>query len=1337
MTGRISIKRKGGCFPTFCLLVLLVAVVLVTWLSTLGLPDSALRRIEQAAAGQGVYLRIGKLKLAPSAGLAVKAEGLQLRAAAGDEHPLATLDEVVAGMRVRDILSGNFLPKSVSLVRGKVQLPVDDQPGEYLDINLSSLNMLSRRKNVVRLSDTNLQVEGISLKVRGTFDLANLLEGGMAPGGTGSDDAGADDAAEPLDLAKFIASVQPQIQEAYRIIHSQQWREDEAPALDIDFNARQDLYATLHLTLPRYDIELLHFRNGEAQLEFRNNTVVIHRLKFSTIEPDSDVRLQGGYDISSRLLSFRIDSDAPLIRMAERLTEDEQLRGLMGKIRHADTDSPEIKLAGHLRFTETFEPEDIRVQGDLAQRRLSIGQSLIDNAELSFLYNNGDFHIHKCTLSLPEGELKLAASLKHGEGEADFGADIDVAKLLALVSEFTTDPVALPPELTLQGYTRLSLNAALHTEPFIPGMSSWEDLVPQLDVLKFSADVDQAAYGQLHLTRPGLDITLNGIEQGADMLPTFIREAELAVRSSQAQWQEEDPASCVGLGDFHLRLNAGEGIAFSNLRGEEPGVDVRKGKLSLSAHNLSHGTMDVEELSVSLTADKGFRLSDKPSEILPCAGLELCAEGIRDGDCDLGKAELHAVLDESRPDSASFVFNLTNAEGRALFLKAQSDWAQHGRISLHNVEADLPLASFAPVLEHFGITTTAIEWPENVNLRGYADINAETRQLVEGRFHLSVPKLVRTPSNVKALAGKNAAIGIEADVYLSTPPEGRLGFSADVNVSQETGCFQGQITGDVHGRLRITGHNTIRADVVDSLIDLNDAHDIIRDFRFNDASRNVVSDIDVHVDLTDAGGGVRVDSFCKAELFDIAYMLGGIENAPDGTERVRKDLGKDPFTYCPHAGCTVLVHVVDGCTTADGTKVPNECTITLGNALLEYDNTPWLKRQGFAAGTKTTKLTGDSVIIDVEHSFVEINNVAGTVYPAYSFGMFYPELQDFMSDVLLYSPAQVEAEQCVFPIYEDCKRPMSGTIRAVCAAESGFRFIGTTIPLGNFSGFVYLADDYVQLDRLNATCWEGVLNAVVKIGFSGKHTTFDGLATAEAMDLKSIAAAYGSEQNNALCDGSIRFRAASPELKDIEAYGRIDIRNGDLLTLGIFHPVGELISDIPGYFSKLEKTATKAMGAKEGTNVISWMFDSTGKAVNNVSSKLDSWSNNIPFANHILAYNLREAYSRFTIGNGHLVTHSMKAKGSNLKVKANLDLDLDSMILRGDMWPHISSLPAIVIAPITFLSKYVIDIKIDGPIDNLKWGFGLDSRFHEDTEPSATAEQTGRHGTMPCAAQPQ
>lgn len=1312
MAGKITIRRRGGCFPAICLLFLLALVVLVTWLSIAGLPDGVLRRIEQEAARQGIYLHIDKIRLAPSSGLAVKAEGLELRAEAGDERPLATLGKAVVGMRITSLLSGNFLPKNVSLARGKVRIPVDNRPGEYLDIDLASLEAKSSGKNRLRLSNAALQVEGVSLKVRGTLDLTDWLESDTAPNASH----------EPIRPAELIQSARPQIRETYRVIHSQQWQPGEAPALDIDFRAEKDLRAMLQLTLPRYDIDLLHFRNGEAQWEFRDNTVVIHKLKFSTIEPDSDVQLQGGYDINTRLLSFRIESNAALIRMAERLVEDEATRELLGKIRHEDADSPEIKLSGHLRFTEDFEPEDIKVQGDLAQRRLSIGKSLLDNAELSFLYDNGNFHIHKCAFTLPEGELKLSASSKDGKGKAVFEANIDISQLLALVSEFTSEPLVLPAGLLLQGHTRFSLNAALHTSPFKPGKSSWADLVPQLEMLEMAADMDEATYSGLQLIRPGIRITLSGIEQGADMLPTFIREAGLDVRISRVCRQGETSPLGVDLEDFRFQLDCSGGITLSKLGEEKPDVVVHKGKICLNAHRISHGTMEVEDASFSLIADKGFRLSDKPTEILQSAQVEFQANSLRDGDCDLGKAELHATLDDMQPDSAWLVFNLTNAEGRTLFLKARPDWTFPDRPALNNVEAELPLAAFAPVLEHFGLATNAIEWPENLSLRGRADFHAETKRLTEGQFHLSIPKLVRTPQAVKALVGRNVTVGVEADIQLATTPDGELGFCADVNVTQETGSLKAQITGDSRGRLHVTGQNTIRADVIDALIDLGDAHDIIRDFRFSDASRNIVSDINVDIDLSDVGGGVRVDSFCKAELLDIAYMLGGVQDAPDGTERIRTDLGGDPFTHCTRATCSVSVHVVDGCTAADGSKVPNECTITLGNAELEYDNTPWLKRQGFANGTQATSLTGDSVIIDVEHSFVEINNIVGTVYPAYSFGMFYPDLQEFMSDVLMYSPAQVETNQCVFPIYSDCKRPMSGTIRAICAEESGFRFIGTTIPLRDFSGFIYLTDDYVQLDQLNATCWEGVLNAVVNIGFSGSHTTFDGFATAGAMNLKCIAAAYGNEQNNALCDASIRFCAASPELKDIQAYGYINIQDGDLLSLRIFHPVSDLISDIPGYFSQLEKTATKAMGAEEGTSVFSWVFDSTGKAVSGVGKKLDSWANKIPFANHLLAYNLKEAYSRFTIGNGHLITHGMKAKGSNLKINADLDLDLDNMTLLGNMWPRISSLPTIILSPITFLSDYIIDIKIEGPIDKLKWGFGLDRRL-QGAEPSATAAE--------------
>ena len=92
----------------------------------------------------------------------------------------------------------------------------------------------------------------------------------------------------------------------------------------------------------------------------------------------------------------------------------------------------------------------------------------------------------------------------------------------------------------------------------------------------------------------------------------------------------------------------------------------------------------------------------------------------------------------------------------------------------------------------------------------------------------------------------------------------------------------------------------------------------------------------------------------------------------------------------------------------------------------------------------------------------------------------------------------------------------------------------------------------------------------------------------------------------------------------------------------------------------------------------------------------------------------------------------MKAKGTNLNVGLNLDVNLDNMAIAGDLWPKITSVPSVVIAPIAFLSKFVIDIKIYGSVSDLKWKFGLadkkppvaaDSDVKPDTSVSADPQK--------------
>ena len=73
-----------------------------------------------------------------------------------------------------------------------------------------------------------------------------------------------------------------------------------------------------------------------------------------------------------------------------------------------------------------------------------------------------------------------------------------------------------------------------------------------------------------------------------------------------------------------------------------------------------------------------------------------------------------------------------------------------------------------------------------------------------------------------------------------------------------------------------------------------------------------------------------------------------------------------------------------------------------------------------------------------------------------------------------------------------------------------------------------------------------------------------------------------------------------------------------------------------------------------------------------------------------------------------------------------MDIDMESMYLKGNIWPKITSIPTIMLSPITFLSDFMIDILIYGEIDDLKWKFGLDRRLQGDlpsVSSSAATEQ--------------
>lgn len=1349
MAGKITIRRIGSIIPTLCLLLILVVCALVVWLSTLGLPDAALRYAEEQAAKHGVTLRLEALRLEPSRGLAVQAEGISLYADAQSTQPLLTVQSLTTGLNISRLLVGDFMPSFMRISGANLSLPVTSPEGEKLVVSDIDLAARIGRGSSLNLTSGKLKIQGIPVKVQGVCDL-NLLT------------ASKKESDADFDISKLLAEHQPLINQIYQHIEAQHWQPEELPSFTLRLDMQEEVRLSLRGNIPRFDIGQFHFREALLNLQHSKNTITINTLRFKTVEPDTSASFQGAYDVGQRRLSFTMESTAALVRMVRSLSSG-ALQEYLYKFRHPDDCPPKISLSGDVCLEEDYTLQSARVRGEMQQHELMVGSTKVDTLELSFFYNNGDFNINKLDLLFPDGSLQCIASAENGVGQAQVVADLPVQKMLTLANELSPEPINLPEGLKLGERVRLALHARLTTPAFVPGQTHWQGFVPSLHMIAAEIKSDDLEYSGYKLTAPELRLQIADIVQGANLIPRSIGSTTLKLKAESAELPTGDAAATLQKAELDLaanRLELGENAIPQALReaklhlslssaehaGENP-LSVGEAQAELRLEHLSinealelgslraalaeahaqaaaptTGHLRADQAELHLTGVENLAPLSPSGEYFSSAMLQASATGLANGDTSIGRAELTADLKEHTRGSISLHTSRTE-EGSAAALQAEPDWTDPSLISLRHIRAELPADTLALALELLGKQAVEAEVPGQLSLSGECTLRRDTLSVQSGKFHLDIPELVRTPHKQPAHRGKRIPISLQADTTLFRNRADELAYRLDLELKHDTGSFTGHAVGSEAGQLRVNGSTTLRPDVADALIDSEDAHSIIRDFRFTPQSRTTISDIDARIDYSN---GLKVDATCRVDLVNTEYLISVLEDAPNGTERMRQDLGSNPYTLISHATCRVEVLVRDECKAKNGSPLPNESLITISDVVMDYNNSPWLQRMGIKNGTRSSRLVGDTIIIDIERSFVELRNLRGTAYPAYALGMFYPDLQHYLEDVLLANPVQLEAPLCVFPIYDDCKRPMSGTIRVIAPEGAAFRFLGTTIPLSDFSGFVYLTDDYVLLDRMNAKCWEGVLDAAVKISISGKRTGFDGYAKAQCMNLKSIAAAYGSKQQQALCNGEIRFRTPSPDLNDIRAYGRLDIENGDLMSLSLFRPVGELITDLPDHFTRLEKEAADASGKTESkpslfTRMFTSLFRHLGNAVDETGGNLSKTASYIPGLNHLIAYDLQEAHTNFDILNGHLITRDMKAKGYNLNVQLNLDINLNTLELQGNLWPRISSLPTILLAPLTFLSDFMVDIIVYGPVDDIHWRIGLDRRI-PSAPPSASAE---------------
>ncbi len=1339
MAGKLSIRRVGNFLPSMCLAGVLLVIAVLIWLCTAGIPDCALRYLEEEAARNGINLKIEKIRLSPSSGLAAKAEGVEVTLEQPGAAPLALKTrKVQVAFSLSRMLTGTFYPANIHLVDGALNIPLSEAADDAIAVQDVDIYTVFHRNGKGINTDIKANLNQISLEtrilIRNTEELINELKAQE------EEPANADSADQLTDLRN-------QLKQLRRQLEGQNWNKKSHPHIKLSLIHRDAWRAELDASVPDYQLGRFLIKDALLSADLKDQTVTINKLSFRTVNPDTTVSLQGGYDWQARELEFNTRSTAPLVRLAYDYV-DEKSQQFLRRLNTGHDDTPTIELSGSASLAEDYALNAFTLRGKIEHNNLVVGSTPVQHALLSFFMQDGRFNLDAFKLQMENGFVSATASAEGESGHAEIDISLPDETMLALARDLSGDnEIALPEGIDFDDNLHIRVQGDMQLAPFEPGKTHVEDLVPTVRAGHIQINTGKTNLGDTELQAPAITLDVQAIDYSGEniIIGNIKLDAKLGRADNTEQHLDADdivvnvqldglelPQACDALSIQRAALRASATLAeFKSTRLEKlhttaelANISVAFGNvaetlgsdaidLQLHADSFSH--TDVTARGIHLDADipEGLHLADAWQNMQKNSHIEAGVLEISRGTSFTVRNTRLTLKNTAENMIAAEIIGSLDEENLAI--QGTATLLDDEKLRLDALKMRIPAASLKPLWG--GEPLAELKLPKLVEAQGNALINTSTGAVENCHYQVNIPELVRVCNNVYVHKGMEIPLALSIDGNLTTAADGSMRYEADVNLGHELGKAELHITGDPLKECHITGNNTITVNIINALIDNADAHWIMRDFRCTPGvTRNVVSNINTTIRYDK---GIYVHALCDAALYDMEFLLGALRDKedadgnPTGEEYLRTDLSSNPYSKIKEGHCGVEVLVQMDCVDDQGNPLPERLRINLNNPDLLYDNRPWLKRMGFKKGATTSRITGEAVRFNIENNTISLHKLKGHCYPAYSIGMFYAPIQHFMEDIILRDPVDIETDYCIFPLSRNCEVPMQGLIRTEAATGAGFKFLGTTIPFTNFSGFIKISDVDVYLDRMNAQCWGGALNGALCINFAGKHTTLDGYFVASNMNLKDIVASYGVDFTPATCNGYIRFQAARPTLEDVRGYGQVHLTDGDLMQIGLFRPIGALLSDMPGHLSKLQesvKLKKEEAPPSWADKVIRSLFDTGSSAIDTMQDS----AYKLPFANHFLRYGIDEAFAKFDISNGHLISRDMKAKGYNLDVGVQLDIDLDKLTLTGDLWPRISSVPTVLISPITILSDFLIDINLYGDLVSPQWEFGLSKKLKSD-----------------------
>ena len=389
--------------------------------------------------------------------------------------------------------------------------------------------------------------------------------------------------------------------------------------------------------------------------------------------------------------------------------------------------------------------------------------------------------------------------------------------------------------------------------------------------------------------------------------------------------------------------------------------------------------------------------------------------------------------------------------------------------------------------------------PEKATLRVHGRLDIPEGKPVE-------PTLVRARIKAENLAWNKVPVKT-ADLEVEYRPN-QL-FVQNCRIELEKGKFELFANGFLDGQMFVMGQSTVPLDTIDKLMAMKDDDFFMERYAFNDNS------------------GIKLS-------FQGTKGLNNLENAIDIEAGVS-------------GANTKFKGVEIKSARADAHLVTDQLVLT--NVALTVSNSDYLSSAGLSGGPADSSLKAKSIDFRIVPDTVEVLGLDGQAYPAHTLRMFSDDAAKVLREFVFTRPVTLSGGG-MFPMGDDLKL-MKGRIRFdASAGRVRYKILGTTLDLGRTKGEVLISPQWVVVDKLQGTIWEGSFTGRVLAQIDGGDA-LNGSFVLQDMNLTAIGKSYGEKMEKATVHGAIEFSSMGGNMNSIQAKGEAALVHGNLVEIPI------------------------------------------------------------------------------------------------------------------------------------------------------------------------------------------